>query len=381
MRERHGKKSARLPRKGRLVLEDGAIFEGVSFGGSEPVAGEVVFTTGMVGYPEALTDPSYRGQILTFTYPSIGNYGVPLRPAAMPAEGRHPQEGDPLVDRPLESDRIQVAGVVCASYSDDHSHYTSGQSLGSWMGAQSIPGLTGVDTRALTKRIRARGALLGRIEFDGRAAPAFVDPNVRNLVAEVSSPRVRRHGSGKPSIILIDCGRKNNQIRMLVDRGAEVRVVPWNHDPLSGKSDYDGVVISNGPGDPCQARATVETARRLMQRRVPILGICLGHQILALAAGATTFKMKFGHRAHNQPCVDLRGGRCYQTSQNHGYAVDGRTLPGGWQAWFVNANDGTNEGIRHTKGPWRSVQFHPEAAPGPTGTEWILDEFVAEIRR
>jgi carbamoyl-phosphate synthase small subunit len=380
MRERNGRQRAHTPRKGRLVLEDGAVFAGVSFGGGEPVAGEVVFTTGMVGYPEALTDPSYRGQILAFTYPSLGNYGVPRQPDADPAEGSLLEAADTLPDRPLESDRIQVAGVVCASYSADHSHYTSGQSLGSWLAGQAIPALTGVDTRALTKRIRARGALLGRIEFDGRPAPAFADPNVRNLVAEVSCPRVRRHGSGKPPIVLIDCGKKNNQVRMLVDRGAEVRVVPWDHDLLSGPGDYAGVVISNGPGDPRQVRATIETARRLMLRRVPILGICLGHQILALAAGATTFKMKFGHRAHNQPCVEIRSGRCYQTSQNHGYAVDGGSLPKGWSAWFVNANDGTNEGMRHTRGPWRSVQFHPEAAPGPTGTEWILDEFLAEIR-
>jgi carbamoyl-phosphate synthase small subunit len=355
--------------QGRLVLQDGAVFPGLSFGAPVPAAGEVVFTTGMVGYPEALSDPSYRGQILTFTYPSLGNYGVPEAASAAT-----------LPERPWESDRVQVSGVVCASYSEKFSHHTAGMSLGDWLLAQGIPGLTGVDTRALTKRIRVHGALLGRIELDGQTAPAFDDPNDRNLVAEVSSPEVRRFGTGGVPLVLVDCGKKNNQVRMLLERGAEVRVVPWDHDFRSARRDYAGVVFSNGPGDPRLVPAAVESARLLMRRRVPILGICLGHQILSLAAGAATYKMKFGHRAHNQPCVETAGGRCYQTSQNHGFAVDGRTLPDGWRAWFVNANDGTNEGIRHARGPWRSVQFHPEAAPGPTGTEWILDEFMAELR-
>jgi carbamoyl-phosphate synthase small subunit len=196
----------------------------------------------------------------------------------------------------------------------------------------------------------------------------------------VSTPRLERHGRGGVPIILIDCGRKNNQIRMLVRLGAEVTVVPWDHDLRRLPGDCAGVVISNGPGDPQLAGPTVSAVRALLRRRVPILGICLGHQLLALAAGARTYKMKFGHRSHNQPCVDSKSGRCYQTSQNHGYAVDGATLPAGWQTWFSNANDGTNEGIRHRTGPWRSVQFHPEAAPGPTGTEWILEEFLEEIR-
>ncbi len=248
------------------------------------------------------------------------------------------------------------------------------------MASEGIPGLTGVDTRALTKRIRMRGALLGRLEFEGQPPPAFVDPNTRNLVAEVSTTRVERYGRGGVPIVMFDCGRKNNQIRMLVDMGAEVRVVPWDHDLRGAKRDYAGVLLSNGPGDPRLAARTIETVRALLRRRVPILGICLGHQILALAAGATTYKMKFGHRSHNQPCVDANSGRCYQTSQNHGFAVDGDSLPAGWKSWFVNANDGTNEGLRHARGPWRSVQFHPEAAPGPTGTEWILEEFLAEIR-
>ena len=370
------------------MLEDGAVFEGRSFGADAPASGEVVFTTGMVGYPEALTDPSYRGQILSFTYPSLGNYGVPDFPrAATPGGSRGARDEavgddgpDALPPRPWESDRIHASGVLCATYSAEYSHHSARHSLGAWLEAEGIAGLTGIDTRALTKLLRTRGALLGRIEIEGRPVPGLVDPNRRNLVAEVSTPRVRRYGRGTP-LVLLDCGRKNNQVRMLVDRGAEVRVVPWDHPLMARPRDYAGVILSNGPGDPRMVAAAVHTVRRLVRQRVPILGVCLGHQILALAAGARTYKMKFGHRAHNQPCVEARTGRCYQTSQNHGFAVDGATLPRGFKAWFVNANDGTNEGLRHERYPVRSVQFHPEAAPGPTGTEWILDEFLAEARR
>ncbi len=363
--------------EGRLVLEDGAVFPGRSFGAPVPVPGEVVFTTGMVGYPEALTDPSYRGQILTFTYPSIGNYGVPAVEAVDAVEA---MDDGAVPPRPFESPRIQAAGVICATYSEEFSHHTAATSLGDWLRREGIPGLTRVDTRALTKRIRVRGALLGRIEIPNLPVPDFVDPNARNLVDEVSTKVVRRFGRGGLPLVLVDCGRKDNQVRMLLERGAEVRVVPWDYDFRGAPRDYAGVVLSNGPGDPRLAAATVATAKLLMRRRVPILGICLGHQILALAAGASTFKMKFGHRSHNQPCVESRDGRCYQTSQNHGFAVDGGSLPRGWEPWFVNANDGTNEGMRHARGPWRSVQFHPEAAPGPTGTEWILDEFLESLR-
>ena len=365
--------------QGRLVLEDGAVFPGRFFGCHRPAAGEVVFTTGMVGYPEALTDPSYRGQILVFTYPSLGNYGVPASRIERPG-GIRGEDEDFLPDRPFESSRIHLSGVICASYSEDYSHHSAGASLGAWLASEGIPGLTGIDTRALTMRIRVHGALLGRIEAEGQPASAFIDPNRRNLVREVSAGEVTRHGKGGVPVVLIDCGRKSNQIRTLVRLGAEVTVVPWNHDVMSQSRNCSGVVISNGPGDPRLVAETIATARTLMGRKVPSLGICLGHQILALAAGARTYKMKFGHRAHNQPCVEAATGRCYQTSQNHGYAVDGDGLPDGWGAWFVNANDGSNEGIRHATRPWRSVQFHPEAAPGPTGTEWILEEFLEDIR-
>jgi len=359
------------------VLRDGTVYPGRLFGASCDTAGEVVFTTGMVGYPEALTDPSYRGQILVFTYPSQGNYGVPPMGAS---DVSTRVDTSALPPRPFESGRIHLSGVVCASYSEGYSHRTAVTGLGDWLAAQGIPGLTGIDTRALTKKIRMHGALLGRIEVDDRPVPPFDDPNRRNLVREVSTRRLERHGSGGVPVVLIDCGRKNNQVRMLVRLGAEVTVVPWDHDIRSLARSSAGVVVSNGPGDPRLAAPTVAAVRVLMRAGVPVLGICLGHQILALAAGARTYKMKFGHRSHNQPCVDATTGRCYQTSQNHGYAVDGEALPRGWEMWFTNANDGTNEGIRHRSGRWRSVQFHPEAAPGPTGTEWILEQFLAEIR-
>ncbi len=375
MRHGGGREIRRQEARGRLVLEDGSEFPGVSFGAAAGCAGETVFTTGMVGYPEALTDPSYRGQILTFTYPSIGNYGVPGRVGG-PPDG----EGAGLPPRPMESARIQAAGLICASYSEEFSHHTAGMALGAWLRDQGVPALTGVDTRALTKRIRTHGALLGRIEIEGRPAPDFDDPNRRNLVAEVSTREVARYGRRGTPVALVDCGRKNNQVRMLLARGARVVVVPWDCDPAPIAEECAGVIVSNGPGDPRTAGRTVETVRDLMRRGLPILGICLGHQILALAAGASTFKMKFGHRSHNQPCVETDRGRCFQTSQNHGFAVDGSSLPRGWEPWFTNANDGSNEGIRHDRRPWRSVQFHPEAAPGPGGTEWILDEFLEEIR-
>ena len=371
------RRGVRQPTEGRLVLQDGSVFPGRVFGSHRAAAGEVVFTTGMVGYPEALTDPSYRGQILVFTYPLQGNYGVP----SMTEDSLHGQKDEAaLPGRPFESKRIHLSGVVTASYSIDFSHRTAATSLGEWLAAQGIPALTGIDTRALTKKIRTQGALLGRIEVEGRPVPEFDDPNQRNLVAEVSTPRLERHGRKGVPVTLIDCGRKNNQIRMLVRLGADVTVVPWDHDLRQLAGDCAGVVISNGPGDPRLATRTIATVRSLLRRRVPILGICLGHQLLALAAGARTYKLKFGHRAHNQPCIETGSRRCYQTSQNHGYAVDGQALPRGWETWFVNANDGTNEGIRHRTAPWRSVQFHPEAAPGPTGTEWVLEEFLEEIR-
>jgi carbamoyl-phosphate synthase small subunit len=347
---------------GRLVLEDGTVFRGRTFGFPAAVAGEVVFNTGMVGYPETLTDPSYRGQILVLTYPLVGNYGVPARSAA---------DG---LDSPFESETIQVAGLVVADTTTP-SHWSAAQSLGQWLHEHAVPGLSGVDTRALTKRLRDRGVMLGKL-LRGDEDLELRDPNRENLVAQVSVKAPVSYGSG-PRVVLVDCGCKTSIIRSLVSRGLAVLRVPWDHDFLD--EEFQGVVLSNGPGDPKTCGPTIEHIRRAMDRNVPIFGICLGHQLLALAAGGDTYKLKFGHRGQNQPCLRAGTSRCYITSQNHGYAVDERSLGDDWIPWFQNLNDGTNEGVRHRTRPFVSVQFHPEAAPGPLDTTFLFDEFAAVI--
>jgi carbamoyl-phosphate synthase small subunit len=351
----------RPPREARLVLEDGSVFPGRAFGFPSAVSGEVVFNTGMVGYPEALTDPSYRGQILVLTYPLVGNYGVPARTS---------HNG---LDSPFESEAVQVAGLVVAEAATTYSHRSATRSLGEWLAEQAVPGLSGVDTRALTKRLRERGVMLGKLVSEGDDLD-LRDPNQENLVALVSAKEPITYGTGRRRVVLIDCGCKHSIIRGLVERGLTVARVPWNYDFLD--EDFDGLVISNGPGDPKMCVETIEHVRRAMERGRPILGICLGNQILALAAGADTYKLKFGHRGQNQPCGRVGTSRCYITSQNHGYAVDESTLPPGWEPSFRNLNDGTNEGIRHRSHPFTSVQFHPEAAPGPVDTTFLFDEFV-----
>jgi len=340
------------------------VFPGISFGFPAPVSGEVVFNTGMVGYPETLTDPSYRGQILVLTYPLIGNYGVPER-----------QMRDGL-DLTFESSQIQITGLVVAEAATDYSHWRAAKSLGQWLHEQGIPGLTQIDTRALTKRLRERGVMLGKIIGDDEDVP-LRDPNQDNLVAQVSVKEPIVCGAGDTRVVVVDCGCKNSIIRSLLRRGLTVIRVPWDYDFL--QEDFHGLVLSNGPGDPKTCTPTIANVRRAMERGYPILGICLGHQILALAAGADTYKLKFGHRGQNQPCALVGSQRCYVTSQNHGYAVDDRTLPEGWTAWFRNANDGTNEGLRHSSLPFMSVQFHPEAAPGPVDTNFLFDEFVGML--
>jgi carbamoyl-phosphate synthase small subunit len=368
-------KEERMKRKGRLVLEDGARFEGIVFGANQPVAGEVVFNTGMVGYPETLTDPSYTGQILTLTYPLVGNYGVPAYGAD--------NFGLPAV---FESERIQAAGLIVWEHSEKYSHHTATRSLDEWLASEGIPALAGIDTRALTKHLRSKGTMLGAIEPAGLAEPVeFYDPNATDLVATVSVDDVARYDCGAedaPTVVVLDCGCKANIIRCLLDRGLNVIRVPHDHYFLG--MEFDGLLISNGPGDPGMCRAAVTNVERALALDVPILGICLGNQLLALAAGAETYKLPFGHRSQNQPCVEVepsgeRSKRCVITSQNHGYAVRAESLPDDWRLWFVNANDGTVEGIRHVSKPRWSVQFHPEATPGPVDSAWIFDEFVDEI--
>ena len=346
--------------KGVLTLEDGSTFEGESFGSEKSVAGEVVFNTGMVGYPESLTDPSYKGQILTLTYPLIGNWGVP-------------DSND------WESDSVQVSALVIADYSDHPSHYSSLKSLQRWLKQEGVPALKGVDTRSLTRRLRSKGVMLGKIEFKEKLA--FWDPNKTNLVKLVGERKVLLAGKGGGGIILVDCGAKHSIARSLINRGVKVRVVPWDYNPFQNREYFEGLVISNGPGYPRMAEATVRVVRKAFAAKVPTLGICLGSQIMGLAAGAPTYKLKFGHRSQNQPCREVRSGKCFITSQNHGYAVDDKKLSSGWEPWFVNLNDGTNEGIIHKKKPFMAVQFHPEACPGPTDTAWIFDLFLETVKK
>ncbi len=340
----------------RLFLEDNSVFEGESFGADVAVTGEVVFSTGMTGYVESLTDPSFAGQILVCTYPLIGNYGVPLPEA-------------------FESEKIQIAGLIVTEYSTEYSHHDAVQSLSAWLKAHKIPAITGIDTRALTKKLRERGVLLGAI---GQNAPAdFIDPNRTNLVAKVSPKGVRTYGDGPVRIIAVDCGMKENIVRSLARTNVTLTRVPWDYDFT--KDQYDALFISNGPGDPEKCTPTITHIKQAMKDGKPILGICLGNQLLALAAGGRTYKLKYGHRGQNQPCIDTSTGRCYITSQNHGFAVDADHLPSSWSVWFKNANDDSVEGIKHKDRPWRSVQFHPEASPGPTDTAWIFDKFIEEL--
>jgi carbamoyl-phosphate synthase small subunit len=346
-----------------LVLQDKSIYSGYSFGSAKSVAGEVVFNTGMVGYPEAMTDPSYKGQILVLTYPMIGNYGVP---------------SDEIKDGMLknfESSKIQVSGLIVLDYCEDYNHWNAVRSLSDWMDSQGIPGIYGVDTREITKKLRSEGVMLGKIvnKYDVK----FYDPNKDNLVDLVSCKKPIVYGSNGKKILLIDCGVKNNIIRCFLKRGCVVKRVPWNYDFTN--EDYDGLFISNGPGDPKMADVTIDNLRKALTGTKPIFGICLGSQLLALAAGADTFKLKFGHRSQNQPCVEVGTKRCYITTQNHGFAVKSGSLPSGWVSWFENVNDKTNEGIRHYKKPFLSVQFHPEHHCGPTDTEFLFDKFLGMI--
>jgi len=358
---------------GKLVLEDGSSFEGKSFGKELETAGEVVFSTGMTGYPESLTDPSYKGQILILTYPLIGNYGVPDK-------------------KYWESSGIKVAGLIVSNYIDTPSHFQSKMTLSQWLKKENIPGLEISDTRLLTQKIRVKGTMLGKILF-GKDIK-FYNPDDDNLVSQVSTKKILKQdppgGGGKKTILLIDCGAKQNIQRCLFKRGLTVITVPWDFDPFAQISEgaivkhpkgvikFDAVVISNGPGDPKKADKTILNIRKALSQKIPILGVCLGNQLLALAGGGDTQKLKFGHRSQNQPCLLAGSNRCYITTQNHGFEVS--KIPKGFKTWFTNANDGSNEGIIHNKLPFMSVQFHPEANPGPVDTDWIFDYFLERLK-
>lgn len=382
-----------------LILDDGTRFYGKSFGAEKPVAGEVVFNTAMTGYPESLTDPSYAGQLMTLTYPLIGNYGVP--PFTIEKNG---------IPTYMESGKIHAEAIIVSDYSTEYSHWNAAESLDEWLKREQVPGITGIDTRALTMLLREHGVMMGRIEYENE------EPRVNgevqqaygsiNFVDKVSCKQVMLYtGSdchvfptdmpkqqlsqaieaihaaqpaGVPSarrICLVDCGVKANILRCLLRRGVEVIRVPWDYD-FNGLP-FDGLFISNGPGDPDTCEAAVRNIRAAMaNHRLPIFGICMGNQLLAKAGGASIYKLKYGHRSHNQPVRMVGTDRCFITSQNHGYAVDNNTLGKEWEPLFINMNDGSNEGIRHRENPWFSAQFHPEAASGPTDTEFLFDNFL-----
>ena len=350
-----------------LLLDDGTKFRGKSFGYESPIAGEVVFNTAMTGYPESLTDPSYAGQIMVFTFPLVGNYGVP--PFTLEPNG---------IASYMESEKIHAKAIVVSEYSGDYSHWNAKESLADWLKREHVPGITGIDTRELTKVLREHGVMMGRILFDEE--PDNV-PTARyegvNWVAEVSCKEIINYNKGADKkVVLVDCGVKHNILRCLINRGLEVIRVPWDYD--FNELDFDALFLANGPGDPDTCQAAVDNIRHFMgnPNTKPIMGICMGNQLLSKAAGAKIYKLKYGHRSHNQPVRLVGTERCFVTSQNHGYAVDSQTLPSDWQPLFVNMNDGSNEGVKHISKPWFSVQFHPEACSGPVDTEYLFDDFA-----
>ncbi len=346
---------------GQLILKTGEVFHGQVPAKQDGIHfGEVVFNTGMVGYVESLTDPSYAGQILVFTYPLIGNYGV-----------SGPET--------WESKKSHVSGVVMSELAPCYSSPTALSSLSDWLAKQHIPYITGVDTRALTKQLRTHGVIPGAITPPNEHPQKFEEFSDVHWVKEVSIKTPENYGSGEKLVIAIDCGMKENIIRNLMKFPIRIKRVPYNYD--FSEEPFDAVFISNGPGDPIHCKETIHILQKAMTKKKPMFGICLGTQLMALAVGAKTYKLPFGHRSHNQPCMDISTGRCYLTSQNHSYAVDDSTLPSDWKVLFKNLNDQSVEGIEHKTLPFFAVQFHPESAPGPLDSEWLFQKFYDLIQK
>ncbi|MGC9343094.1 MAG: glutamine-hydrolyzing carbamoyl-phosphate synthase small subunit [Bacteroidales bacterium] len=351
-------------KKIKLIFEDGTEISGKSFGAERSIAGEVVFNTAMTGYPESLTDPSYKGQILVLTYPIVGNYGVPVKV----------KENN--LDKFFESSTLHISGLVISDYSEEYSHWNAEKSLGDWLKDHNIPGIFDVDTRKLTKMLREKGSMLGKIVYEEDLD--FYDPNQDNLVSMVCTNEKQVYGNGKYKILLVDCGVKYNIIRYLLERDTTVIMVPWDYNFF--KEEYDGLFISNGPGDPKKCDITIDNLNKAFQQDKPIFGICLGNQLMGLASGGDSYKLKYGHRSHNQPVIKVGTSQAYITSQNHGFAIDNDTLKTEWKPLFINLNDETNEGMIHESKPFFSTQFHPEASGGPTDTAFLFDEFINRIK-
>lgn len=345
--------------KGELVLATGEIYQGfVPDKQQGSFFGEIVFNTGMTGYVETLTDPSYAGQIIVFTYPLIGNYGVPT-------------------SETWESSKIHARGVVMTEMARHFSHHAAKLSLAEFLKQQNVPWIEGIDTRALTKHLRQFGVVSGAILSDDKIPPKFPDYATCHFVDEVTTKTMQTFGSGNKKLIVIDCGMKENIMRNLLQFPWEILRVPYHYDFTHEA--YDAVFISNGPGDPQMCLPTIEIIKKVFQQKKPTFGICLGTQLMALAAGATTYKLKFGHRSQNQPCIHVPTQRAYLTSQNHSYAVDEKTLTNDWDILFRNLNDDSVEGIIHKSLPFFAVQFHPESSPGPCDTTWLFKEFYASV--